>query len=74
MYIEIKTNKHWPLVALMLITFPRTGEQGDFVEGGLQLPHQDVHEAVFGEVRRLLGALVINHHFLLPAQLHLQNR
>lgn len=48
-----------------------TGEQGDFVEGTLQLSHEDVHKAVFGQVPRLLGTLVVNHHFLLPAKLHL---
>lgn len=48
-----------------------TCEQGHFVEGALQLPHEDVHEAVFGQMSRLFGALVVNHHFLLPAQFHL---
>lgn len=48
-----------------------TGEQGDLVEGALQFSHENVHEAVFGQVPRLFGALVVNHHFLLPAHLHL---
>lgn len=55
----------------MLHTLLHTSEQGDFVEGALQLSHENVHEAVFGQMPRLFGALVINHHFLLPAQLHL---
>lgn len=55
----------------MLQTLSHTSEQGDFVEGALQLSHENVHKAVFGQMPRLLGALVINHHFLLPAQLHL---
>lgn len=48
-----------------------TGEQGDFVEGALQFSHENVHKAVFGQMPRLFGVLVIHHHFLLPAQLHL---
>lgn len=50
----------------------RTGEQGDFVEGALQLPHENVHETISGQMSRFFGALVINHHFLLPAQLDLR--
>lgn len=41
------------------------------MEGALEFSHEDVHEAVFGQMPRLFGVLVINHHFLLPAQLHL---
>lgn len=48
-----------------------TSEQGNFVEGALQLSHQDMNKAVFGQVPCLFGTLVINHHFLLPAQLDL---
>lgn len=49
-----------------------TSEQGDFVEGALQLSHENVYEAIFGQMPCLFGVLVINHHFLLPAQLNLQ--
>lgn len=48
-----------------------TSEQWDFVEGTLQLSHENVDEAIFGQMPRLFGVLVINHHFLLPAHLHL---
>lgn len=41
------------------------------MEGALQLSHENVHEAVFGQMPRFFGILIIDHHFLLPPQLHL---
>lgn len=51
-----------------------TGEKGDFVEGALQLSHENVHKTIFGQMPCFFGTLVINHHFLLPAQLNLHRR
>lgn len=44
------------------------------MEGSLQLSHENVQKSIFGQVTRFFGALVVNHHFLLPAQLHLRER
>ena len=41
------------------------------MESALQFAQKDLHKAVFGEMSRFFGTLVIDHHFLLPAQLHL---
>lgn len=49
-----------------------TCKQGHAVESALQLPQQDVDEAVPGERARVLSALIIHHHFLFPAQVHLR--
>lgn len=51
-----------------------TGEKGDFVEGALQLSHENVHKTIFGQMPCFFGTLVINHHFLLLAQLNLHRR
>lgn len=48
-----------------------TSEQGDSVEDALQLSHENVHEAVFGQMPRFFGILVIDHNFLFPDYLHL---
>lgn len=41
------------------------------MEAALQLAKENVDEAVFGEQAAVLGALVVHHHFLLPAQVQL---
>lgn len=41
------------------------------MEGALQLSHENVHKAIFGQMPRFFGILIIDHHFLLPSQLHL---
>lgn len=48
-----------------------TSEQGDSVEDALQLSHENVYKAVFREMPRFFGILVIDHNFLFPAYLHL---
>lgn len=51
-----------------------TCEEGHLGEAALQLAQQDGEEAVFGQEAGILCALVIHHHFLLPAQVHLDTQ
>lgn len=49
-----------------------TCEQRHTVEGAVQLAQENVDETVFGELTGVLRALVVHHHILSAAHLHLK--
>lgn len=52
----------------------RTCEQRHPVEGAVQLAQENVDETVFGELAGVFRALVVHHHLLSAAHVHLRKR